>query len=427
MWKKLAVTAISVVSVGVGTAYAESSLPTVYHVYIDEQHVGTVESQAEVKSELRERMEEAEENHEGLNLSYMEEVSFKEQKVLSVKDESSNVLDSLQNELTLAADVVRLHINGEPVAHLPSEEKAEKVLETVKEEYVEEEELENLEKGTPELPDLGETKVMDVGLSAPVTMKEDQVMLSQVHTVEEAVSRVEEGRPYPSSHSETTSFMGMMAKSQKPLVDVVITEKERKEEQVPHKVQMKKTDELFKGESEVKQEGEDGKRELLIERAYRNGEKIKEKTVEREVVKEPVTKIVLQGTKKVPSKGTGDFTWPAVGGEITSKQGERWGRYHKGIDIAGVSDKTIKAADNGKVVEAGYRNSFGNKVVIDHGNGYETTYAHLSSIDVKKGETVKKGEKLGVMGTTGRSTGVHLHFEIHKEGSLENPLSHVSP
>ncbi|RDY71354.1 hypothetical protein DXT76_07840, partial [Halobacillus trueperi] len=142
MWKKLAVTAISVVSVGVGTAYAESSLPTVYHVYIDEQHVGTVENQAEVKSELRERMEEAEENHEGLNLSYMEEVSFKEQKVLSVKDESSNVLDSLQNELTLAADVVRLHINGEPVAHLPSEEKAEKVLETVKEEYVEEEELE---------------------------------------------------------------------------------------------------------------------------------------------------------------------------------------------------------------------------------------------------------------------------------------------
>ncbi|RDY71414.1 M23 family peptidase, partial [Halobacillus trueperi] len=84
------------------------------------------------------------------------------------------------------------------------------------------------------------------------------------------------------------------------------------------------------------------------------------------------------------------------------------GRYHKGIDIAGVSDKTIKAADNGKVVDAGYRNSFGNKVVIDHGNGYETTYAHLSSIDVKKGETVKKGEKLGVMGTTGRSTGVHL-------------------
>ncbi|WP_394219095.1 peptidoglycan DD-metalloendopeptidase family protein [Halobacillus trueperi] len=427
MWKKLAVTAISVVSVGVGTAYAESSLPTVYHVYIDEHHVGMVENQAEVKSELRERLEEAEANHEGMELSYMEEVSFEEQKVLSVKDESSNVMDSLQNELTFAADVVRLYVNGEPVAHLPSEEKAEQVIESVKKEYVEEDELEEIEEGTPELPGVGETKVMDIGLSAPVTMEEDQVMLSQVHTVEEAVSRVEEGRPFPSPHSETTSFIGMMAKSQKPLVDVVLTEKERKEETIPHKVQMKKTDELFKGESEVKQEGEDGRRELLVERTYRNGEEIKEETVEKEVVKEPVKEIVLQGTKKVPSEGTGDFIWPAVGGEITSKQGKRWGRYHKGIDIAGVSDKTIKAADHGKVVEAGYRNSFGNKVVIDHGNGYETIYAHLSSIDVKKGQTVKKGEKLGVMGTTGRSTGVHLHFEIHKKGSLENPLSHVSP
>ncbi|MGR9048085.1 peptidoglycan DD-metalloendopeptidase family protein [Halobacillus faecis] len=427
MWKKLAVTAICVVSVGVGTAYAESSLPTVYHVYIDEQHVGMVGNQAEVKAELRKRMEEAEKDHEGMDLSYMEEVSFKEQKVLSVKDESSDVMDSLQNDLTFAADVVRLYINGESVAHLPSEEKAEQVIESVKQEYVEEDELEVIEKGTPGLPDVGETKVMDVGLSAPVKMEEDQVTLSQVHTVEEAVSRVEEGRSYPIDQTETTSFIGMMAKSQKPLVDVVLTEKERKEEEIPHKVQIKKTDELFKGESKVKQDGEDGKRELLIERTYRNGEETKEETVEKEVVKEPVKKIVLQGTKKVPSKGTGDFTWPAVGGEITSKQGKRWGRYHKGIDIAGVSDKTIKAADNGKVVEAGYRNSFGNKVVIDHGNGYETIYAHLSSIDVTKGQTVKKGEKLGVMGTTGRSTGVHLHFEVHKEGSLENPLSHVSP
>ncbi|MYL69309.1 peptidoglycan DD-metalloendopeptidase family protein [Halobacillus litoralis] len=426
MWKKLAVTAISVVSVGVGTVYAESSLPTVYHVYIDEQHVGMVEDQAEIKAELRERMEEAEKDHKGLDLSYMEEVSFKEQKVFSVNDESSKVMDSLQNELTFAVDIVRLNIDGKPVAHLPNEEKAEQVIESVKEEYVGDGELAKLENGTPELPDIGETKVMDVGLSLPVTMEEDQVALSQVHTVDEAVSRVEEGRIYPSNHSEATSFIGMMAKSKKPLVDVVFTKKERKEEVIPHKVQMKKSDELYKGESEVKQEGEEGKRELLIERTYRNGEELKEEVVEKEVVKEPVKKIVLQGTKRVPSKGTGDFSWPAVGGQITSKQGERWGRYHKGIDIAGVSDKTIKAADYGKVIEAGYRKSFGNKVVIDHGNGYETIYAHLSSIDVKKGQSVKKGEKIGVMGTTGRSTGVHLHFEIHKEGSLENPLSHVS-
>ena len=105
----------------------------------------------------------------------------------------------------------------------------------------------------------------------------------------------------------------------------------------------------------------------------------------------------------------------------------KWGcvgaQLHRGIDIARPSSRTILAADNGVVVSAGWDGAYGNKVVIDHNNGYKTLYAHLSSINVKVGQTVPQGANLGVMGSTGRSTGVHLHFEVTKNGSLVNPLS----
>jgi murein DD-endopeptidase MepM/ murein hydrolase activator NlpD len=106
--------------------------------------------------------------------------------------------------------------------------------------------------------------------------------------------------------------------------------------------------------------------------------------------------------------------------------GYRWSRLHKGIDIARPSNRTIKAADNGIVVSAGWDSGgYGNKIIIDHQNGYRTVYAHLASISVSVGQTVQEGSKIGVMGSTGDSTGVHLHFEVYKNGRLENPLSHL--
>src|SRR5699024_8191581 len=107
----------------------------------------------------------------------------------------------------------------------------------------------------------------------------------------------------------------------------------------------------------------------------------------RKVVKEPVKKIVRIGTKVIPSRGTGELIWPADGGYISSYVGTRWGRMHKGIDIARPNSRTIMAADNGVVIEAGYSGGYGNKIVINHNNGMKTVYAHLSSIGVHVGQT----------------------------------------
>ncbi|TXH01670.1 MAG: M23 family metallopeptidase [Candidatus Moraniibacteriota bacterium] len=118
---------------------------------------------------------------------------------------------------------------------------------------------------------------------------------------------------------------------------------------------------------------------------------------------------------------TGNFVWPAFG-RIT--QGYRW--YHPAVDIANRDGGAILAADAGTVVVAGWSSAgYGNHIIIDHGNGYKTLYAHLSSLAVIVGQRVARGATLGQMGSTGRSTGTHLHFEIHGPSGKVDPLGYL--
>ena len=125
-----------------------------------------------------------------------------------------------------------------------------------------------------------------------------------------------------------------------------------------------------------------------------------------------------------PDAGTvvasGTFVWPASG---TISQGFAW--YHKGLDIANRAGPDILAADAGTVVVSGWPDGYGygNRVVIDHENGYRTLYAHMSRVYVVAGQTVARGAAIGKMGCTGRCTGTHVHFEVVREGVYLSPLS----
>lgn len=127
--------------------------------------------------------------------------------------------------------------------------------------------------------------------------------------------------------------------------------------------------------------------------------------------------------RRTPDAGTvtasGDFVWPASG---NLSQGFAW--YHKGVDIANKGAPDVLAADSGTVVVAGWPDNagYGNRIIIDHGNGYQTLYAHLSQVYVTPGQTVSRGASIGKMGSTGRSTGTHLHIEIRQNGIAVNPL-----
>lgn len=139
--------------------------------------------------------------------------------------------------------------------------------------------------------------------------------------------------------------------------------------------------------------------------------------------------LISSATKKdVGSKYVGGgFKWPTPGyGTITSPYGMRWGKLHKGIDIGAPTGAKIIASNEGKIVTSAYNaGGYGHYVIINHGGGYMTVYAHMSKRLVSKGQYVGKGQTIGKVGSTGHSTGPHLHFEIRVNGKAVNPRKYV--
>lgn len=128
--------------------------------------------------------------------------------------------------------------------------------------------------------------------------------------------------------------------------------------------------------------------------------------------------------------GTGIFAWPTPSCSIvTSYYGYRmhpvygYERLHTGVDIGAADGANVVAADDGTVVHAGWMGGYGNCIMIDHGNGYTTLYAHLTSIYVSNGNTVSRGDSIGTVGSTGVSTGPHLHYEVREGGSCVDPMA----
>jgi murein DD-endopeptidase MepM/ murein hydrolase activator NlpD len=125
-----------------------------------------------------------------------------------------------------------------------------------------------------------------------------------------------------------------------------------------------------------------------------------------------------------PPGGSGQLSWP-VSGPVTSGFGVRWGRMHEGIDIAVPSGTPVGAAASGTVIFAGWMSGYGNLVAIDHGNGLSTAYGHNSSLVVSVGQTVSAGAVIAYSGSTGHSTGPHVHFEVRVNGTPVDPLGYL--
>ena len=130
--------------------------------------------------------------------------------------------------------------------------------------------------------------------------------------------------------------------------------------------------------------------------------------------------------------GTGSLIWPTTSSYVTSPYGYRWHpiygdyRFHSGIDIGAGYGCSVYAADSGTVITSAYLSGYGECIVISHGNGMTTLYAHMSSRYVSEGESVSQGEVIGAVGSTGNSTGPHLHFEVTSGGSRTDPLNYFS-
>ena len=206
-----------------------------------------------------------------------------------------------------------------------------------------------------------------------------------------------------------------------PLLTLQTVEIANYDESLPYAVEYKESDTIFKGERKVHRSGVSGVRKVTAKIVRHNGEEIAKMELEAKTSSLPVTEIVYVGTKPKPSTfGSGSFSWP-VSGHRTSGFGKRWGRMHNGIDLAAPIGTPIRAADGGTVVQASYHSTYGNVVMINHGNGFVSLYAHCSKILVSSGTRVYKGQVIANVGNTGRSTGPHCHYEIQKGGTPVNP------
>ena len=460
--QKVAITTVALSTLVIGNAAAESDITTVYHVYVNDERIGTVDDQAIIEKAVQDKIDLIGDKYKSLDL-VANNLTFVPEQVFRSSSDNEDAYAKALTKIDIVANAAALKVDDEVVTYLPSEAEVDNTVKNLKLNYVSEYELKELEERKqanlePSELKEGQSRILDVSLSKKVSSFDEKINPEKVVSVEEAVKLLEKGtleeKKYKvkegdvlgsiaADHNLSTSELLTLNPSIteedylkisqelnvtefKPYLSVQVQIEEYVKEIIEYEYEVEEDSEMFKGDQNVKQKGQDGEKLVNYTITKTNGQTVKKEKKTEKIVKEPVTHIVVKGTKVVPSRGSGQLSWPTVGGYVSSQTGYRWGKMHKGIDIARPSDRTIKAADNGTIASAGWSGGYGNKVVINHNNGLKTVYAHLDSINVSVGQTVSQGQKIGVMGSTGDSTGIHLHFEVYKNGALQNGLDYLN-
>ncbi len=186
-------------------------------------------------------------------------------------------------------------------------------------------------------------------------------------------------------------------------------------------------DDWYTTEKKTLQEPSAGHRKVVAIVSFENDKKVGEEIIKEEITYEAIPKIVERGTKIPPS-----YIKPISGGRLSSNFGRRKApkrgasTYHKGVDWATPTGTAVVASSGGVVARAGWGSGYGYVVYINHPDGRQTRYGHLSKVLVSTGQTVSQGQKIALSGNTGVSTGPHLHFEILINGSQVNPLKYLN-
>ncbi|MGI6413469.1 MAG: peptidoglycan DD-metalloendopeptidase family protein [Syntrophomonadaceae bacterium] len=411
-----------------------------YKVYIDGEEKFIAKNQKEVLAELEEIKNKIQSDHQQ-KLEFCTSIEFS--KTFAQRKEifpAEKIYQELYKNVefrTLAAAIV---VDGNTVAYVNSKDEADKLLDKLLEEYS------KVETGE---------RLVDVSFEEKVEVKEIQASVDQINTLEEAYALIKTGSPNPEKYIvEEGDSLWLIARrndmyvddivrannlktdrlslgqeliisKNKPYINVVTTVEGSRDEIIPYETKVI-IDNNSSSSIKVRQAGENGEKHIIYVASRINGVLIQQEVKEEKIIKNAVDRVIVKGNNitQVASRGggsTGELDWP-VYGPITQYYK---GTQHTGLDIGGQSGTAIKAADAGKVTFAGWLGSYGRFIVVDHGNGIVTRYAHCSSIGVTNGQQVARGEKIGTLGSTGRSTGPHLHFEVLVNGSFKNPLNYL--
>jgi murein DD-endopeptidase MepM/ murein hydrolase activator NlpD len=336
--------------------------------------------------------------------------SFLEMKKFNARPEDDAVIDSLQKRYVVEGRGVQVIVNGQAIGIVKDRETAEQILAGLQQAVK-----------TAENDFKVQTLSYNNDDSKNKSSSSTQPKLKSIGFVEKV--RLEPILSAPSDFvSEADLTKRLRGTDKQPKLSVKTEAEYIKTVSISGGVEVTYDKTMRVGTTKVTNPGKAGKKQITYLITKVNGKLVDEQVLKEEMLNKAVPKKVTRGSKVIEGVGTGAFEWPITGPTITSKFGKRWGRLHAGTDTVS-ANRDIYASDSGKVITAEYNRSLGNHVIIDHRNGYKTVYAHLSKIKVKKGALLEKGDLLGIMGTTGQSTGVHLHFEVRKGSTQLNPLT----
>ncbi len=411
-----------------------------FSVEVDDQVIGTVRAEDEFWKAVDFVREEVASTYQQ-ELVFSENVKFKPVKADDMElTGEEGIIRNIRGLLDFQVKSVAIMVDGKEILLVKDMETAESVLESLKQTYTNEENAQYEEISFSESVELVEM-VTEAGV---VKSKEEAVQYITKGTDEEQIHEVADGDNSWTIAKKYNLSLDDIAKAnpeinlerlkigQKislvvptPFISILTKEYVELVETIPYETTYEDTSALYEGDRKIIAQGSEGQRELKAYIIKENGVVVNREVVEEKVIAQPTDKIVAKGTKPRPkTMATGAFSSPTRG-RLTSGFGMRWGSRHEGIDVAAPTGTPINAADGGKVSFAGKNGAYGNLVIVDHENGYQTYYAHNNSILVKKGDRVHKGQKIATVGSTGRSTGPHLHFEVRKGGKPINPLNFV--
>lgn len=425
-------------------AYKVNEIKTrAYIVYFGDEKLGVVREQEEALNILDNIREELCTTY-NMDIVLQKDLKFED---THAKDdaliENVQLKNNIKSKLSFLVSAYTLLVDNEEIGSVKTKEEIDEILQGLKDSYLGEED-EN-------------RQIKEVKFVEDISVKKREVPLNQIKTSKELLEYIETGTEEIKTHTvEVGESLWTIAKIYdlnvddlidankdldpeklqigdevqlmvpKSLITVATVEEVRYAEKTNYEIKVEENNNMYKTEKKVKVKGVPGTSEIVAKITKHNGQTVDKEILEEIIIEEPVTEVVVKGTKEVPKTvATGAFLMPTRG-RISSRYGMRNGRMHRGLDIAASTGTSIMAADGGKVVFAGRRGAYGNLVEIDHGNGYVTRYAHCGTINVKVGERVYKGQVIAKVGNTGRSTGPHLHFEILKNGRNLNPQGFVN-
>ena len=292
----------------------------------------------------------------------------------------------LEASTHLEVPAVTLVVAGEPWLTLKDRSEADDFLNEMKTAY-----------GEPNQPT---AKVTSLEFKQEIEMREEIVPLEDVVDAETAMDQM--------SAADTTA----------PNLEVEVVYEYVETAAIAPEVEVIPDDEALAGRQEIAEVGKEGKESRRIRVVEVNGEMVESTIVEREVIEAPGTTIIYEGTRSalsLASRGDSSGSDIPILGQVSAVFGETgayWHNAHTGLDLAAEVGTPIYVVAAGEVIFAGWNDAYGNLVIVDHGNGVVTYYGHQSKMVVKEGDFVARGDKLGECGSTGNSSGPHLHFEV---------------